>query len=265
MAKINGIELYYETHGKGEPLVLISGFMMNCLAWAPILPLLAEHYQVIAFDNRGVGQTDAPDEPYSLEQMAEDTLALLHHLKIDRAHVLGFSMGSVIAQILAASSPQSVDKLVLAGTADKRNPRIAYQLNLMGELFEAGLHFHQIMALQLPYLFSESFFSDQLRVDEMKRTLRSEPYPPTPNSYWRQYASLKQFESSALLPKIAAPTLVLGFEEDLATPPAEGEQVAKQISNAQFELLPKTGHCGFTEAPDSFCKIILEFLNTRAI
>ena len=90
----NGIEIYYEEHGSGEPLLLIMGWGGNAASWHPQIAGLAEHFRVIAFDNRGVGRSSAPDEPYSTAQMADDAVGLMDELEISRAHVFGISPSS---------------------------------------------------------------------------------------------------------------------------------------------------------------------------
>src|SRR5579859_2633380 len=93
IVRVNDIEMYYEIHGEGEPVVLIAGLNSDHTLYRGILPRLAASYQVVAFDNRGVGQTDKPDIPYSIEMMADDTAGLLDALGITGAHILGTSMG----------------------------------------------------------------------------------------------------------------------------------------------------------------------------
>ncbi len=103
--RVNDIDMYYEIHGEGEPVVLIAGLNSDHALYREIIPRLAESYKVVAFDNRGVGQTDKPDIPYSIEMMAEDTAGLLNALGIEQAHLLGTSMGGRIATALALRYP----------------------------------------------------------------------------------------------------------------------------------------------------------------
>jgi len=111
--KVNDINMYYEIHGQGEPLLLIMGMGADLSVWGDNIQWLAEKYQVIAFDNRGAGRTDKPDIPYSIEMMAEDTIGLMDWLNIKRAHIIGASMGSLIAQRIAAYHSERVKSLIL--------------------------------------------------------------------------------------------------------------------------------------------------------
>ena len=117
--RVNDIDMYYEIHGEGEPLVLIAGLNSDHTLYRQIIPRLAQSYKVAAFDNRGVGQTDKPDIPYSIEKMADDTAGLLNALGIEQAHILGTSMGGRIATALALRHPQQVKSLILVSTIVK--------------------------------------------------------------------------------------------------------------------------------------------------
>ena len=109
----NGIEIFYEEQGAGQPLLLIAGFACDHANWAKMIPLLASRYRVIVFDNRGVGQTSAPDSLYSIRQMAEDAAGVSDAMGLSRVHVAGHSMGGQIAQELALAHPERVGTLTL--------------------------------------------------------------------------------------------------------------------------------------------------------
>ncbi|NJN43799.1 MAG: alpha/beta fold hydrolase [Anaerolineae bacterium] len=112
----NGITLYYETHGSGEPLAMINGLAYDLWMWHKMVPHLAKHFQVITFDNRGVGQSDAPKGPYSAEMLADDLAGLLDQLGIPQTAVMGHSMGGFVAQAFALKYPDIVSKLILSAT-----------------------------------------------------------------------------------------------------------------------------------------------------
>src|SRR5579863_6168439 len=119
--RVNDITMYYEIHGEGEPVALIAGLNSDHTLYQKlgIISRLAERYQVVVFDNRGVGQTDKPDIPYSIEMMADDTLGLLNALGVEQAHIFGLSMGGRIAVALALQSPRRVKSLMLVSTIMK--------------------------------------------------------------------------------------------------------------------------------------------------
>ena len=114
--RVGDINIYYEDHGKGEPLLLIEGWGTDLTCWQLQIPEFSTKYRVIAFDNRGTGRTDAPDQPYSFRLMADDAVGLLDALGIGKAHILGVSMGGCIAQEIAIEHPERTRSLILAAT-----------------------------------------------------------------------------------------------------------------------------------------------------
>ena len=114
--RVGDINIYYEDYGKGEPLLLIAGWGTDLSCWLSQIPEFSTKYRVIAFDNRGAGRTDAPDEPYSFRMMADDAVGLLDALGIGQAHILGVSMGGCIAQEIAIEHPERTKSLILAAT-----------------------------------------------------------------------------------------------------------------------------------------------------
>jgi pimeloyl-ACP methyl ester carboxylesterase len=116
IARLNGVSIHYHVEGRGDPLVMIMGFSAGRLGWLPQIPFFRKHYRVVTFDNRGVGRSDKPLGPYSTRMMADDTVRLMDLLGIEKAHIMGLSMGGMIAQELAIEYPQRVMKLVLACT-----------------------------------------------------------------------------------------------------------------------------------------------------
>jgi len=116
-ARVNDINMYYDVHGDGFPLVMIMGFLGNADLWDPrMLPALSDKFKVITFDNRGAGRTDLSDKEFSIRLLAEDTVGLMDVLNVPKAHVLGISMGGMIAQELALNYPGRVEKLILCST-----------------------------------------------------------------------------------------------------------------------------------------------------
>jgi len=112
----NGFSTYYEEIGSGEPIVFICGLSADLQVWRFQAPELSKTYRVVTFDNRGAGRSDAPDEPYTITQMAGDLDELLDHLNIGSAHIIGWSMGGLIAQSLARSNPRRVKQMLLLST-----------------------------------------------------------------------------------------------------------------------------------------------------
>jgi len=158
LVQLNGIERFYQETGSGDALLLINGLGGTCLGWEPLVPALAEHFRVITSDNRGVGRSSAPPGPYTTQQMADDAAALLAHLGVTRAHVVGSSMGGMIAQELALTYPTLVDRLVLFATfARPRRAIIDPWLTFVVQMQER-LDPTAVTLGWLPWLYTPAFF-----------------------------------------------------------------------------------------------------------
>ncbi len=204
--QVNGIQMYYELHGAGEPLALILGLGLDLSEWGVIIEPLARHYQVIAFDNRGAGRTEKPDQPYTAELMAEDTVGLLQALGIERANVLGVSLGGRIALALTLTHPERVARLVLVSTS-ARVHGWPWWFGLAGLLSNAPL-------------------------------LRS-AHPQPRYAYLRQRAVSAGFNCADRLGEIHAPTLIMNGRRDKMVPYALAEELHAGIAGSQ--LLPFDG------------------------
>lgn len=136
---VNGLRMYYERRGTGPLVVLIPGLAGSVHDFGPMIDALAEHFDVLAIDNRGAGRTDKPDEPYTIEMMAEDTIGLLTSIGVEKAHVVGVSMGGRIAIELASRRPDLIDRLALVSTTAKvrQNLRRTFVMGLMSRLVQA--------------------------------------------------------------------------------------------------------------------------------
>ena len=261
----NGIRLYYETEGKGEPLLLITGIGYPLWYWHRLAPLLAEHFRVITFDNRGVGQSDAPPGPYSAQMMAADTAGLLDALGLKRAHILGHSMGGFIAQALVLDYPQRVDRLILAST-NFGGPRqippspeaMAVLTNVTGDPTE---RFMRGLKVSTAPGFAEQ---NQDFVREWLEYRLQNPIDPV--AYQAQLGvglGLLAAESAfdGRLAQITAPTLLLWGEHDATVPPANADLIAAQIPNSTVTILPGAGHHLPIEVPQSAAQAIIGFLS----
>jgi len=188
-ADVNGIKVYYEIHGKGDPLVLIMGLRRNAEWWYCQIPALSEHFKVIAFDNRGAGRSEKPRMDYSIRLFADDTAGLLEALKIKSAHVLGISMGGYIAQELAINYPDKVRCLILGCTSCGGERAVLMSQERMKE-FEAveGLTPEEILRKNMDLYFSDAFIQEHPeKIEEfMEISFR---YPQPPEFFERQFAS----------------------------------------------------------------------------
>jgi 3-oxoadipate enol-lactonase len=262
-AESNGIKLYYERQGEGDDLVLIAGLGANAGMWLAQRPAFARHFRVTVFDNRGAGRSDAPDEPYSIQQMAEDTAGLMKAVGIRRAHVLGLSMGGVIAQALALNHAPIVDRLVLACS----RARAATTRRLWGEAIaectRMGVDPTALSLLRMPWMMTSEFMRDERRVLAQLEAISNDPYPMQPSAYLRQHVASIDVDLMDRLHRIESPSLVLVGAEDIVNPVSESEILAQKIPGATLRVLPRGGHGFYREFSEDFNAAVLEFLLAR--
>ncbi len=259
---VNGIDLHYEQHGVGPDVLLIAGLGAHTGDWARQVPALARHFRVTAFDNRGYGRSSAPDEPYSIRQMAEDVIALMDALGIGRAHVVGSSMGGEIAQELAIAYPERVDHLVLMATsAGGRWARVVARADGL----PTGL---RRIATRLRGLARQ--LRRRLHALTARRAGRG-PQPPTPepppvpaHGLRRQQEATAAFDAHDRLHRIAAPTLVLAGTKDRVAPVAAAEELARGIPGARLVVLRGAGHLMHYERAEEVNRILLAFLRASS-
>ena len=264
MTRANGIDIFHKQHGaSGDWLLLIAGLGGHSGSFAPQLPAFSERFRVLRFDNRGAGRTDAPDEPYSMRQMADDSAALLEALGIEKAHVLGVSMGGMIAQEFAINHPDRIDKLVLACTRAKPTGarRLAAELQRATRLADLGPRERE--AYGMPWGMTATFMQDQRRVDERIELAARDPYPMQPHAYIRQLEATMAHDTVDRLHEVRAETMVIVGAEDILTPPWESDAIVERIPNASKRLLPRGGH-GFTgEYAADFNEAVVDFLSQK--
>ncbi|MBI5288575.1 MAG: alpha/beta fold hydrolase [Chloroflexi bacterium] len=271
-AHINDIDLYYEEHGdaNAEPVLLIMGFTMNAGAWAAQVPALSERYHVIAFDNRGAGRTTQPDGPYTMRQMAADAAGLLDHLGIASAHVIGISMGGMIAQEFAINYPERVRSLVLACTTPG-GPRSAGYQQMMDSGAEA-LEAESLEALMTPERLQESMllaFTPEYLASPgpafQQMAVTTLQFPQTLEGMKGQLMAIREHDTFDRLSRITAPTLVIGGTDDMLVDAANSPILAERIPGAELHMFPGLRHGFNVEDPDEVNARILEFLAKHAM
>ena len=158
-SRVNDINMYYERHGQGEPLILVSGFSADHTVWDEVLGTLSKQYEVIVFDNRGAGQTDIPEGPYSIKQLAEDVVALCGSLNIKQAHFIGSSMGGYILQELAYQHPNLVKSAVITNSTFATHTSFHYYVDAQLEMRKANLPLATFYKASCCWAFSFQFLS----------------------------------------------------------------------------------------------------------
>ncbi|MFK9094536.1 alpha/beta fold hydrolase [Bacillus salipaludis] len=261
----NGIDLYYEIHGDGEPLLLIMGLSLNSKSWFRTLPALSEHYKVIIFDNRGVGLSSKPNIPYSIELMAEDARAVLDAAGVDSAHVYGISMGGMIAQRLSVKYPERIRSLILgcttSGGVNHVQPSADVSMLMLSRVSAVATP-EEIAWATAPILYSQTFIENQrdLVAEDIQKRIE---LPIQPYAYMLQLQACMAHDTSSEIDQITAPTLVIHGNEDKLVPYQNGVTLAETIPGAEFLTIQGAGHIYVTEANDLVNKRVLEFLKNK--
>ncbi|HEX5837914.1 MAG TPA: alpha/beta fold hydrolase [Anaerolineales bacterium] len=265
--KANGIELYHEIQGEGKPIVLISGLGYSHWQWHRMVPLLAEHFQVITFDNRGVGQSDKPAGPYTAQMLAADTAGLLEALGIDRAVVMGHSMGGFIAQAMALEFPHRVEKLILCSTnfgGPRHIPVTPEAMKVLTDVSSDPLtRFKNGLAVSTAPGWPEK--NPKIIQSWVEWRIAN---PIEPAAYQSQLAigmgllpEAEAFENK--LHRIHVPTLILFGEHDKVVPAENASLIAARIAKSEIVIFPDAGHFFPIEIPEAASRAVVEFTNRR--
>ena len=256
-----GAKLYWEEAGTGPPVLLIMGLSFTLEMWFSVTPALVGSFRTICFDNRGVGRSDIPRGPYSIRGMADDARAVLDAAGVQSAHVIGASMGGMIAQEFALRYPDRVRSLALGCTS-------------YSGIFARWPHFRESPGL--------AWFRDGDRIVRERKLRRMLYAAGTPEDRieediqvrcgcgWEYKGVLSQLAGILLwnsywrLPSITAPTVVLHGDEDHLIPAANGRVVASRIPNARFELIRRAGHIFITDQPELTISLLTNFLKQHS-
>jgi pimeloyl-ACP methyl ester carboxylesterase len=257
-----GVRIAYEVLGEGDPVVFVHGLGYDRQGWGPLPALLAEDFQVLLLDNRGVGESDVPEGPYAVSQMAADVIAVLDDAEIDAAHVFGVSLGGYIAQELAVTYPERLRRLVLASTAPggtRSHPMPAAGLEAFGRFptmdREAGLR------LMVENSLGAHGVRERPELTEEIFRYRLERAPSLAGWQAQAYAGAT-FDGYDRAASIAAPTLVLQGGADTVVDPRNGELLAELIPGARLEVIADRGHLMMWEEGEALAPIVKEFLQS---
>jgi 3-oxoadipate enol-lactonase len=256
IARNGEVTIAWEEHGSGAPLLLIMGLGYGRWGWEPILAPLAQRYRVLAFDNRGYGQSDVPPGPYTAAELASDALAVLDAAGIEHAHVLGASLGGAVAQELALHHAGRVDRLVLVATmsgVSNMHPVPPPTLRLMAE----APTLDSAVALRR---FVENALEPEPEPELVERIVQLRTAnPPDPAGWTAQAGIWAGFDAWDELPDVTAPTLVVQGEGDVVVDPRNAQLLASRIPGAELRLVPG-GHLFFWNRPAEFASLLREFL-----
>ena len=250
--------LYYERHGAGDPLLLITGWTISAAVFEPVLDLYAQHFECIVYDHRGSARSEG-SSPATMGALADDAARLLTALRIPRALVNGLSMGGMVAQEVALRHPGRVRGLILGGTtpggafAPRLGPKEVFSI-ARGGIAERGI--------RAPLLFSSEFRREHPeRVEELIGYFKR--HRSSVKTIAAQTLASARFASTLRLDRIRAPTLVMHGERDRLVPLAASRLLAARIPDAELAVVPGTGHAFGLEAPQASLDLLLGWVERR--
>ena len=254
-----GVTLHYEERGGGPPLLLVAGIASDSLSWLPVATPLAARFRTLMPDNRGVGRTRPQDAPCSIDAMDDDCAALLRHAGIERATVLGHSMGGFVAQRLARRHPGLVGRLVLVATATGASERDRARFDAMAASLEAGEDRARWLARLFELVFTARFRNDPSKIDAVMAWSLDYPYAQSARGFRRQVDAMVAYDGTDDAAAIAVPTLVVAGREDPLFPVERCEAFARSLRTAGFAVIENAAHAVHTEQPAAFVDAIVRF------
>jgi 3-oxoadipate enol-lactonase len=256
-AAVDGISLYYERRGAGEPVLLIQGMSGTHLAWGDaFLAALGDDLDLVAYDHRGVGESTPQANAFTIAQLADDAAGLLEALGWERAHVLGISMGGMVAQELALRHPERIRTLTLGctypGGAESRLADPALIQELAGALMSGNRE----LALRTGFKanLSAAHVADEAHWAPFQAMATA--LPVAVPVIMLQMQAVMGHDTSARLGSIEAPTLVVHGTEDQMLPVTNGELIARLVPHARLELLEGVGHMFWWEQPERSAALV---------
>jgi len=262
-AELNGFEIHYDVRGEGQPLLCIHGLGCDRRAWGLQSEPFSQQFQAIFFDNRDVGRSSLAPHDYTTAEMAADVLALADHLELDGFHLLGISLGGMVAQHVALTAPERVRTLTLAVTHGgvQRGGRI--RGHLLGS-YARHLPPEDRVDNLLYLCYTEAFFENEAMYEFVRTTLLDDPHPQAPEAFARQARAGALHDVRDRLHELTMPVHVIGAERDLMVPVWKSRELASLIPGAKLTVIDGQGHGVMWEAPERFNRAVTEFLATSA-
>jgi 3-oxoadipate enol-lactonase len=263
LAELDGHRVYYEEHGAGDPVLLINGLGADHTAWALQTDALKERFRVLVFDNPGVGQTTGPGGPYTTELFGDVAAALLRFLEIDRAHVVGASMGGLIAQQVAVRHRELVRSLLLH-CSWWRADRYTQALIRSWQSYAKAVGMLELSRQIWLWVFTPRFFEEQpATLVELEQQLVDDPHAQSVEAFCDQAEACVAHEALETVAAVELPTLITVGDGDILTPPGHSRELHARIAGSVLHIWPEMGHAPFWEIPDEFNRLNREFLEAH--
>ena len=256
----DGEKLYYETHGDGPPLALVSGLGGTLAFWKPHVAAFARRFRVVLHDHRGTGRSSRTRMDYSVDQMVDDLVQLLDHLRIERAHFVGHSTGGAIGQTMALDHPKRLNRLAISASWTTADAYFNRLFDFRAEVLRKSgpLAYTQGMTL---FAVPPTYLRDHAA--EFDAEERANAAAMTPEIVLSRIQAIQRFDRRKDLKKIKTPTLVFGVEDDHITPAYYSRALARAIPRARLVMFKDGGHLYPRVHPREFQKTILAFLRAK--
>ena len=271
IAEVNGINIFYELHGDGYPVIMHHGYGATGDIWIGQVGELSKYFKVITLDSRSTGRSDHPVEPYTMDTLVEDLNGLMDFLKIDKAHLIGQSMGGWIAQNYVLKYPNRVNKLVLLGTNHKGSG-IQFMKDALSDLYElqkqdptqafwnyAKLTHHRKFIKEMQADLTKKFHGIWSAEQMIKELTENKM---TPKDYQLLADAIEKHDVTEKLSDITNPVLLIAASNDKLSPKIVMEGIHKGIKNSVLEVIAGTAHHLFLEAAPKVNQLIIDFFKS---
>ena len=261
-ASLGERRVYYEEHGAGDPVLLITGLGADHTAWALQTEFLAQRFRVVVFDNPGIGQTTGPPGPYTTELFGDVAAGLVRHLELDRVHVVGASMGGLIAQQVAVHQPTLVRSLVLHCSWWRPDP-FTQSLVRSWQTFARAAGMLELSRQIWLWVFTPRFFAARGSFfAELERQVLETP-AQTVEAFCEQAEACLDYEPAEGIRDLEVPTLISVGDRDILTPLDHSQAIHERIKGSVLHVWPEMGHAPFWEIPDEFNELNRDFLEAH--
>ena len=252
------VKLYYEEHGHGQAIILINDLLEDHLFWKKVQEDLSKHFRVIVFDQRGMGQSSVPRSSFTVEDMAEDVIAIADKLELEKFHIVGDSMGGMVAQILGRKFVDRIDRIVLSNSYTHLTQVTRWSLEIVCDIFKEHPDYNLLYKMMMPWYFSSRFLERDDDPQEILTALKKRKHPLTHKGFHKLVEAVSVYNSTKMLKYIKAPTLVIIAEEDIFCLFRDSRQMVKAIANHKVELIGG-GHNSKLEHPNRFNELVRNF------